>query len=405
MVLGAACPSPRTAPACRGRPTRSPIGVRRGLWPAVVLGAVLLPGTSRAQSAGDGVVRGTVRTDAGIPLGGVQLRVVPVAGGALRAETDEDGRVQLARVPAGPAWVQLRRLGYRPESLAVTVTPGTPVEVAPRMVRAVVELAAVVVTGRAEVAGPMAGFFRRQQQGHGRFFTAADVERRNPIQFTDLLRGVPGIRIEQRGLNTAVRIRGNRCAPLVWLDGQAMGAGEVDLDAFDPRTFEGIEIYGGGASVPAEFQRNFLMSSSCGTLLLWSKRGEPRARRRAKDALTPAAQIALWLERGEVFAARDVDRPAVLDSAAVVRPVYPDSLFEARASGALLAEFVVDAKGDVELDSYNVVTTTHPQLVLPVRNALRDQRFAPAQRGGERVRQVVQQPFTFVPDSTARRRK
>jgi hypothetical protein len=231
------------------------------------------------------------------------------------------------------------------------------------------------------------------------------VERRNPIQFTDLLRGVPGIRIEQRGLNTAVRIRGNRCAPLVWLDGQAMGAGEVDLDAFDPRTFEGIEIYGGGASVPAEFQRNFLMSSSCGTLLLWSKRGEPRARRRAKDALTPAAQIALWLERGEVFAARDVDRPAVLDSAAVVRPVYPDSLFEARASGALLAEFVVDAKGDVELDSYNVVTTTHPQLVLPVRNALRDQRFAPAQRGGERVRQVVQQPFTFVPDSTARRRK
>jgi hypothetical protein len=400
MRSGTAGPSLRTAPASRGRTPRG----RRARWVAVLLGA-LLPGAAPAQSAGDGVVRGTVRTETGIPLGGVQLRVVPAAGGALRAESDEDGRVQLARVPAGPAWVQLRRLGYRPESLAVTITPGTPVEVAPRMVRTVVELTAVVVKGRSEVAGPMAGFFRRQQQGHGRFFTAAEVERRNPIQFTDLLRGVPGIRIEQRGMNTAVRIRGSRCAPLVWLDGQAMGAGEVDLDAFDPRTFEGIEIYGGGASVPAEFQRNFLMSSSCGTLLLWSKRGEPRARRRAKDALTPAAQIALWLERGEVFAARDVDRPAALDSAAVVRPVYPDSLFEARAPGALLAEFVVNAKGDVELDSYNVVTTTHTQLVVPVRNALRDQRFAPAERGGQRVRQVVQQPFTFVPDSTARRRK
>jgi len=331
--------------------------------------------------------------------------VLPLAGGSWSAESDEDGRVQLSRLPAGEAWVHVRRLGYRPESLLVTVVPQTPAEVQLRLARAVPELAPVVVRGRSEVAGPMAGFYRRQQQGHGRFFSEAEVARRNPIQFTDLLRGVPGIRIEQRGLNTAVRIRGNRCAPLVWLDGQAMGAAEVDLDAFDPRSFEGIEIYGGGASVPVEFQRNFGISSSCGTIVLWTKRGEPRARRRPKDALTPAAQIAQWLERGEVFAPRDVDAPALLDSATIVRPTYPDSLFASRTPGYLLAEFVVSAAGAVEVDSYNVIISSHPSLVLPVRSALRDQRFAPARRQGAAVRQVVQQPFTFVPDSTDRRRR
>lgn len=360
--------------------------------------------TLSAQSGAQGVIRGTVRSESGAALGGAQLRVQPLAGGSWTAESDEDGRVQLARVPAGEAWVHVRRLGYRPESLKVTIAPQTPAEVQLRLVRAVAELAPVVVRGRAEVAGPMAGFYRRQSQGHGRFFTEAEVARRNPIQFTDLLRGVPGIRIEQRGLNTAVRIRGNRCAPLVWLDGQAMGAAEVDLDAFDPRSFEGIEIYGGGASVPVEFQRNFGISSSCGTIILWTKRGEPRQRRRAKDALTPAAQIAQWLERGEVFAPRDVDAPAMIDSGALVRPVYPDSLFSTRTPGYVLAEFVVSARGEVEVESYNVVIASHPSLVVPVRVALRDQRFAPARRQGVPVRQVVQQPFTFVPDSTARRR-
>lgn len=360
--------------------------------------------TLSAQSGAQGVIRGTVRSESGAALGGAQLRVQPLAGGSWTAESDEDGRVQLARVPAGEAWVHVRRLGYRPESLQVTVAPQTPAEVQLRLARAVAELAPVVVRGRTEVAGPMAGFYRRQSQGHGRFFTEAAVARRNPIQFTDLLRGVPGIRIEQRGLNTAVRIRGNRCAPLVWLDGQAMGAAEVDLDAFDPRSFEGIEIYGGGASVPVEFQRNFGISSSCGTIILWTKRGEPRQRRRAKDALTPAAQIAQWLERGEVFAPRDVDAPAMIDSGALVRPVYPDSLFATRTPGYVLAEFVVSARGEVEVESYNVVISSHPSLVVPVRVALRDQRFAPARRQGVPVRQVVQQPFTFVPDSTARRR-
>jgi hypothetical protein len=42
--------------------------------------------------------------------------------------------------------------------------------------------------------------------------------------------------------------------------------------------------------------------------------------------------------------------------------------------------------------------------VEPVRRAVRDQRFMPALRKGRPVAQVLQLPFDFVPDSTARRR-
>ena len=39
----------------------------------------------------------------------------------------------------------------------------------------------------------------------------------------------------------------------------------------------------------------------------------------------------------------------------------------------------------------------------PVRRAVREQSFVPASRQGRVVRQVVQIPFDFIPDSTARR--
>jgi outer membrane biosynthesis protein TonB len=67
----------------------------------------------------------------------------------------------------------------------------------------------------------------------------------------------------------------------------------------------------------------------------------------------------------------------------------------------VLAEFVVDARGDVNLDTFNVVTASNPAFIDAVRWALKDQSFFPAKRKGRVVQQVVQLPFTFVPDSSA----
>lgn len=356
-----------------------------------------------AQS-GSGAVRLLVRSTLGVPVVGAQLRLTATDPWL---ESDERGVFSIARVPDGKLWLRVRRIGYRPDSILVDATSGKTLDTAMTMERVAVDLAPVTVVGRRSIQGPMAGFYHRQSTGSGRFFTRADIERRAPRNITDLLRSIPGVRIDSRFQTNNVRIRGSRCNPLVWLDGQGLFATDIDLDALDPMSFDGIEVYT-TASVPVEFQGNQRISSSCGTVVMWTRRGEPRKsstpKRKAGEP-SPAAQIAALLDELRVYTAADVDTVARLDSLVVVHPEYPDSLYEAQAPGRLLAEFIVGTNGAVLIESYNAVTTTHRDLVEPVRRALATQRFVPAVRKGKAVQQVMQLPFSFVPDSTARRRK
>ncbi len=378
----------------------------RFLNATVIVGALLATLTDARLLAAQttpaaSTVRVTVRTGSGVALGGAQVRQGP----SLAAESDLSGVAALSGVPSGSTWVRVRRIGYRPDSLFVQVSPGATVDTAITLERIAIDLTPIAVIGRRDVQGPMAGFYRRQESGQGRFITYSDIQRRNPHNLTDLLRTVPGFNVQARGFSNRVRVRGAFCNPLVWLDGQGLFAGDVDLDSFDPRTFEGIELYSGGSTVPIEFQGNQRMSSSCGTIVLWSRRGEVRGPRVRSGGPTAASQIAKLIEDAKVFAAADVDQVARMDSATIIRPIYPDSLYEAQVPGRVLAEFVVGTDGTVDAETFNVVTTTHREFVEPVRRALRQQRFAPALRGGRAVQQVVHQPFTFVPDSTARRRR
>ena len=78
------------------------------------------------------------------------------------------------------------------------------------------------------------------------------------------------------------------------------------------------------------------------------------------------------------------------------QPRYPDILRQAGVEGEVLAQFVVDTSGRAEMGSYKVLKTTHELFGSAVKNALPGMRFIPAEVGGRRVRQLVQQPFTFA---------
>lgn len=366
--------------------------------------ALLGAAVGSADAQGTGTIRGTVTNSNGTPVSGARVRVSSPAT-VTPVESDESGAFSLARLPVGETWVLVRRIGFRPDSVRVQVSAGNTVQVPLALQPVAVALDVVRITGRRDVTGHLAGFYRRMDIGNGRFFTGAELERRNAIHMTDVFRMVPGLRIETRGFQNSVRMRGSRCAPLVWLDGQPLYAGEVDLDAFDPRSFDGIEIYSGPSSVPVEFQGNQRMSSACGTIVLWSKRGELREKRRKRGAPTPTEQVRQMVEQREAYLEADVDAPARPDSAQIVRPVYPDSLFEAMAAGRVVAEFVVGTNGEPNMETFSAVTATHRLFVEPVRRAVREQRFVPAVRRGRPVSQVLHLPFEFLPDSTARRRR
>ena len=376
---------------------------RVGLWGRLVCtgsAAFLLacPVAMHAQ-----VLRGVVADEAGRVLAGARLRL---AGGTAEVESDEDGRFRLPGPGPGSAMLLARRIGFAPETVRVTFGRAE-AELPPiRMRRVAVPLEAVVVHGRRDVRGPMAGFYERMERGGGgRFFTHEQIVRRNVFRMSDLLRGIPGLRIDQRRFGTqAFRLRGSSIAPLVWLDGVPMGAAEVDLDVFDPMSFAGIEVYSGPATVPAEFAGHMGMSTAGGAILLWSRQGEPRPPRRRRGAPTPAALVVGLLERGEAFTAAQVDRPASPDGETVL-PLYPDSLFRAGLPGTVEVEFVVGADGTVRFDTFGVVVTSHHALVDAVRRALHQQAFAPALRAGRPVAQLVQLPFEFRPDSGVVARK
>jgi len=77
-------------------------------------------------------------------------------------------------------------------------------------------------------------------------------------------------------------------------------------------------------------------------------------------------------------------------------PRYPDMLRTANVEGQVLAQFVVDTAGRVDISTFRVLSSTHDLFTQAVRQHLATARFYPAEIGGRRVKQLVQQPFNFA---------
>jgi TonB family protein len=95
-----------------------------------------------------------------------------------------------------------------------------------------------------------------------------------------------------------------------------------------------------------------------------------------------------------VFSVLEVDRMVErYDGSAA--PAYPPELVAKGVQGMVQAIYVVDTTGRVDTTSIEVLASDHPQFTQSVREALDHMRFRPALRGGQPVRQRVQQKFRF----------
>ena len=346
---------------------------------------------ARAQSAG--VVTGSVADTSGQMLTGVEVRALTAQASA---RTDEQGQFRLPSLPVGAMLLEARRLGFRPETLHVAITEGRDATVLFRLRAAVNTLASVVVRAqRQRHAGRLAGYFERLESNTGGYFITRDViDEGQPRQLSDVLRKAPGVDI----VRGRVRLRGRACAPLVWLDGTPMPAGEVDINTFPPRTIEGIELYSSASGAPFRYQ-GMRDEARCGTVLLWSRGPDTEERRR--PVLASADAIERLQAARSVLASSDVEITARPDSATPVAVGYPPELFAAGTSGIVIAEFVVDSSGRVEGATFGVLSSSHPLFARAVQDALREVHFRPAQAGGRAVRQIVQMQFRF--DAPGRR--
>ena len=89
-----------------------------------------------------------------------------------------------------------------------------------------------------------------------------------------------------------------------------------------------------------------------------------------------------------------VEKP-VVPAPGSISPRYPDMLRQAGVEGEVLAQFVVDTTGKAEPGSLKILKSSHDMFIQSVKNALPQMKFIPAEVGGRKVKQLVQQPFTF----------
>lgn len=95
-----------------------------------------------------------------------------------------------------------------------------------------------------------------------------------------------------------------------------------------------------------------------------------------------------------VYTALEVDTAAArYDGAAA--PPYPPVMLEQRKEGQVVVQYVIDSTGLADVASFTVMQSTHAEFTKSVKSTLPMMRFRPAKIGERRVRQLVQQLFSF----------
>ncbi len=288
-----------------------------GLPPArasVALVGLLLFAGSLGPAAGQ-VVHGYLRdvhTNQPIARGIVSLlacRGEPVAS----VTTGADGSYRVTAPAAGCYLVEVRRIGYEarrdgPLELGV----GDEIDTEFHLLPLAVPLAPLEVAGalpQPDAFLARVGFYERQRSDFGHFLTREQIEARAARRLTDLLSGVPGVRLVPApgGLGRmAIQLRGSllshggSCHPRVIIDeiivirGDARprgldafglpeaatetgrpGAGRPEIaldDVVQPEDIQAVEVYRSSAEVPARFGGTST-ATQCGVVVIWTRRG------------------------------------------------------------------------------------------------------------------------------------
>ena len=250
--------------------------LRSGVLAAVSLWLVVPASSAALQSSHLGSIVGTVRaSDKGPAIVGARVALV---GTTLAVVTSPRGEFSFNGLIPGKYVIQASAIGFATLSSEIEVKARETLEVQFEAEPEGVRLPELTV---AEKPNLPPEFLRRSESGGGRYINREQIERRNAATLGDLLRTVPGLRVNcQRYPCTAQLVRQRNCPMAYWLDGAPVDPGTVMLQP--PRDLDGVEIYSGLAETPPElFQPN-----TCGALVVWT-RTPPRAIKKEKKPKPP----------------------------------------------------------------------------------------------------------------------
>ncbi|MEZ4586599.1 MAG: carboxypeptidase-like regulatory domain-containing protein [Gemmatimonadales bacterium] len=264
-----------------GRITR--IG-RRLLWPGglAALALVAAPASGLAQ---DPLLRGRIVDSAGAPIEGAELELT---GARQTATSGADGRFVFRDLNASRYWLSVRRVGFLPLRLSLTLKKDVPRDLELTMERLPFELPEVIVEAENERYERMMSQFlwRSRSTWGGRFLTRDDLSRfgEHPGTLGSIvLRHLPyksSFVMDQPGgypnyemfsaFTTERLTRRTRywrdCPPGVALNGGPIAVG-MAVNDIRPEEVEALEVYREGARLPIEYTWN--RRAECGLVVVW----------------------------------------------------------------------------------------------------------------------------------------
>ncbi len=225
---------------------------RKTLFVLIAL-AMAPPSLAQAQT-----ITGTVRNQAtGDPINAAQVSIEGLDVGSL---SQSNGQYLIVNVPTGTHTLTVQSIGYRSESVEVTVAADAATVQNFFLSSQALQLDEVVVTGTAAAS-------RVREIGNSVAVLDAQVAEVQPIQnVSDLLRGrLAGVVVQQgsgdAGSASTIKIRGSSTmrevndGPLVYIDGvrvsNRMESGSRDvsrIDDLDPAMIESLEVIKGPAA-------------------------------------------------------------------------------------------------------------------------------------------------------------
>lgn len=198
------------------------------------------------------------------------------------ARTDSSGIARVDGFHPGDIFIRVRRVGLRQTDVEARVAAGENdlviyVDAIPTA------LDEVRVTERRAPVGRLEGFETRLKRGEASaVVTAAQIDKRNPVKLSSMLRGMPGLKLaDSLGSIVAVSTRGQKlanggkmlveCVYRMSLDGVILPP-FANIDQIIPKDVYGVEVFNGPSRIPPGMG-GLRQDSWCGLIAIWTKSG------------------------------------------------------------------------------------------------------------------------------------
>ncbi len=248
---------------------------RTGLLAVLVLAASSDLVGQEAAPPGKRRMVGVVRDSAGAAIEGVSVTIPGTT-----VLTDTRGAFLLFTLDLDTVTISIRRLGFEPIEALLGARNGmwdtVVVQLDPSAQRLRDVKVNAAVPTRAMLA--MRSFDERKSRGLGTFITRAEILERGSSRLSDMLRTKRGVNVIRGKVRFVAYVgaRSTMCIPDIWLDGTRVRGMEVD--ELPPNTVEMMELYPNLSTVPIEFQSVGANTTPCGTIVVWTRIPDGRAR-------------------------------------------------------------------------------------------------------------------------------